>query len=73
MKSAVLLPFAVLLLAGCGSADSVPAHTAAEQKAIDAEKNLTPEQRIAQIQNSPLPAGAKTDMIAKVKAENGIK
>lgn len=65
---------AALLLGGCGnSADSVPAHSETEQKAIDAQAKLTPQQRIEQIQNSPLPPGAKTDMIAKIKSENGIK
>jgi len=64
---------AALLMGGCSGGDSVPSHTAAEDKAMQDIKNLTPEQRIEQIKNAPMPEGAKAAMIDKIKKENGIQ
>lgn len=73
-RASIVVLLSALLLGGCGSGDnSVPGHTTAEEKAIQEEKNLTPQQRIERIQNSPMPEGAKAAMIAKIKQENGIK
>jgi len=72
-RASVLILFVALLLGGCGSSDKVPGHTADEEKAIQEEKNLTPQQRIERIQNSPMPQGAKDAMIDKIKKENGIQ
>lgn len=65
--------FALPLLGGCGSADSVPGHTADEQKLVDQIKNETPQQQIDRIEKGPMPADAKAKMIQKIKSENGIK
>jgi hypothetical protein len=65
---------AIPLLGGCGSsADSVPGHTADEQKLVDQVKNETPQQQIDRIQKGPMPEAAKATMIQKIKSENGIK
>ena len=61
------------LLGGCGSADSVPSHTADEQKLVNELKNETPQQQIDRIQKGPMPEAAKATMIQKIKSENGIK
>ena len=58
---------------GCKGADSVPGHTAAEDAAIAAQKKLTPEQQIEQIQKSPQPEGAKAALIQRIKDQNGMK
>lgn len=65
--------FAALVLGGCGSADTVPSHSAAEDKAIAEAKNLTPEQQIERIKSGPMPEGAKAAMIDRIKQEHGIK
>ncbi|RYG42937.1 hypothetical protein EON79_17950 [bacterium] len=71
---ALILPFAAaLLLGGCGNADSVPAHSAEEQKAIDELKTLTPEQQIDRIQKGGMPQAAKDAMIRDIKAKHGLK
>jgi len=65
---------ALPLVGGCGSSsDSVPAHTADEQKLVDQLKNETPQQQIERIQNGPMPEAAKAAMIQKIKDKNGIK
>ncbi|RYG23033.1 hypothetical protein EON82_15285 [bacterium] len=69
LASALALP----LLGGCGSGDSVPTHTADEQKLVDQLKNETPEQQIERIQKGPMPESAKAAMIQKIKDEHGIK
>lgn len=68
-----LLLLGTPLLGGCGSGDSVPSHTADEQKLVDQLKNETPQQQIERIQNGPMPQSAKDAMIKKIKDENGIK
>lgn len=76
MMKKLALPFfaAALLIGGCGkSGDTVPAHSPEEEKAIQEVKNLTPEQQIERIQNSPMPDTAKASMIQKIKQEHGIK
>lgn len=73
-RISLLAPLAALLLGGCGSGgDSVPGHTASEDKAINEAKNLTPEQQIERIKNSPQPEGAKAALIDRIKREHGIK
>lgn len=72
-RVSVLAVFAALLLGGCGSSDAVPGHSAAEEKAIADQKNMTPEQKIEQIKTSPMPEGAKAAMIERIKRENGIQ
>jgi hypothetical protein len=58
---------------GCGNPNQVPAHSAADEKAIQYLKSMTPQQQIDRIQSGPMPAAAKTAMIAKIKAQNGLK
>ena len=64
---------ALPILGGCGSGDSVPSHTADEQKLVDQLKNETPQQQIERIQKGPMPEDAKASMIKKIKDQNGIK
>ncbi|MBI1334959.1 MAG: hypothetical protein GC165_19005 [Armatimonadetes bacterium] len=73
------LPFLVLAatlsLSGCGGGNdhSAPPHTADEQIAVEAVKNLTPEQQIERAQNSPMPQAAKDALIKSIKEKNGMK
>lgn len=74
LTSILVAASAALLLGGCGSSDnSVPGHTAAEDAAIKEQANLTPQQQIERIQNSPQPEGAKAAMIERIKQQNGMK
>ena len=74
LRSALpLLLFAIPLLGGCGNADSVPAHSADEQKLVDQMKAETPQQQIERIEKGPMPQSAKESMIKKIKDDNGMK
>lgn len=52
---------------------SIPKHSADEQKAIDAYKTMTPQQKIDLIEKGPNPPGAKAAMIKKIKEENHMQ
>lgn len=69
----LLASLAIPLLGGCASGDSVPNHTADEQKLVDQMNRETPEQKIERIQKGPMPEAAKQAMIQKIKKENGLK
>jgi len=71
-----LLPALLLslcFLAGCGSDNGAPAHTADEEKALADYKKLTPEQQIERAKNSPMPQAAKDSLIQSIKDKNGMK
>jgi hypothetical protein len=48
------------------------AHSPSEQKAIDAYKNMTPQQQIDLVEKSPMPDAAKQATIAKIKTKYHI-
>lgn len=69
----IFLAAMALVVAGCANPNAVPAHTAADDKAINYYKSLTPQQRIELIQKGAMPQAAKDAQIAKIKADNGLK
>lgn len=74
MKSAFpLLIGALLFVGGCGDGDTVPKHSAEEEKALQDMKTLTPEQQIERIQNGGMPDSAKQALIQEIKTKNGLK
>lgn len=67
-KWMIALSVAAYAAAGCGAGqDTVMAHSPSEQKAIDAYKNMTPQQQIDLVQKGPMPQAAKTATIQKIK------
>ncbi|RYG37773.1 hypothetical protein EON81_05665 [bacterium] len=77
MKSAALLLGAALLLlplVGCGSGGGDKyAPNADEAKMVKDAQNLTPEQQIANVENSPQSPEMKEAQIKAIKEKNGIK
>lgn len=71
--TALVAALAASLIGGCGSADSVPGHTADEQKLVDQMNAETPQQQIERIQKGPMPEAAKPAMIQRVKDKYGLK
>jgi hypothetical protein len=68
----VLLPVAALVAAGCNNPNAVPAHSAADDKAMAAYNSMTPQQHIDAIEKGPMPAAAKQAMIQKIKEQNHL-
>ncbi|MDR3689118.1 MAG: hypothetical protein P4L46_07040 [Fimbriimonas sp.] len=71
-RPGLFLALIAFLVAGCANPNSVPVHSATEDKAINELKNMSPQQQIDRIQNGPMPASAKAAMIKKIKDKAGI-
>ena len=69
----LLLTAATMVAAGCSNPNTVPSHSASEDKAINDLKKMSPQDRIALIEKGPMPASAKEAEIKKIKDENGLK
>jgi hypothetical protein len=73
IKWILALSVAAIAATGCGPGqDTVMAHSPSEQKAIDAYKNMTPQQQIDLVEKSPMPDAAKQATIAKIKTKYHI-
>lgn len=66
----VLALVALVVTGGCSNAETIPKHGVDDQKAIDAYKTMTPQQKIDLIEKGPLPRSAKDATIKKIKDEN---
>jgi hypothetical protein len=72
VKYILLLTVTALAVTACDNPNAVPTHSAADDKAINALKSMTPQQQIDLIQKGPMPPSAKASMIKKIKDKNGI-
>ncbi|RYG36145.1 hypothetical protein EON81_10625 [bacterium] len=62
-----------MLLAGCSGGDGKAAYNIEEKKAVEAAKNLTPEQQIENAQKAPMSQDQKDALVKSIKDKNGIK
>ena len=70
--SLILLLVAAIAVTGCSSGNTIPQHSADDQKAIDKVNAMTPQERIDMIQRGPMPQAAKDQLIKKIKQDNHL-
>ena len=73
MRALIVLIAATFVAAGCDNPNGIPAHSAADEKAISDYKSMTPQQRIDLIQKGSMPEAAKEAQIKKIKQANGMQ